>query len=47
MPEPFVAFDARVGRRGILVAAEGEDGLVHLFGVEDLHLDPAPVLDAK
>jgi hypothetical protein len=33
-----VAVDAGVAQRGILVAPEGEHGLVHLLGVE--HLEP-------
>ena len=36
MCEPFVALDARVPQRGILVATEREHRLVHLLGIEDL-----------
>lgn len=35
MGEAGVAIDAGVSKRGVLVTAEGEDGLVHLLGVED------------
>ena len=38
MGQPLVALDAGVAQRSVLVAAEGEDGLVHLLGVE--HLEP-------
>src|SRR3974390_3048130 len=31
-----MALDPRVAQRGIFITAEGEDGLVHLLGVEDL-----------
>src|SRR5690348_13452920 len=34
--EAVMAVDAGVGERRVLVAAEGEDGLVHLLSVEDL-----------
>ena len=34
--EPFMALDARVAQRGILVTPECEYGLIHLFGVEHL-----------
>ena len=39
MGEAWVAVYAGVAEGGVFVAAEGEDGLVHLFGVEDAQLD--------
>ena len=36
--QPFVAFDARIAQRGILIPREREYRLIHLFGVE--HLRP-------
>src|SRR5947209_14965323 len=36
MCEPFVAFDARIPQRGILVATEREHRLVHLLGIKHL-----------
>jgi hypothetical protein len=44
--KPCVAFDARVTQRSVLVLAEGEYGLIHLFGVEhpQLHKQMKPKL---
>jgi hypothetical protein len=36
--EPPVTLDACIAQRGVFVAAEREDGLVHVLGVE--HLEP-------
>jgi hypothetical protein len=48
MRQPRVAVDARVPQRGVFVAAEGKDGLVHLLGVEDPELDEqVEVLDGQ
>lgn len=38
MGEAGVAVYAGVAEGGVFVAAEGEDGLVHLLGVEDAQL---------
>ena len=48
MGQPLVALDAGVAQRGILVAAEGEHGLVHLLGVEHLEAhEQVEVLDRQ
>ena len=37
--QALVALDASVAERGVFVAAEREDSLVHLLGVEHLQAD--------
>ncbi len=39
MGQALVALDSRVAERGVFVATEGEDGLVHLLGIEHLEAD--------
>ena len=39
MSQVLVTLNARVTKRGVFVATEGEDGLVHLLGVEHLEAD--------
>jgi hypothetical protein len=34
MGQALMALDARIAKRGVFVATEGEDGLVHLLGVD-------------
>ena len=39
MSQPFVAVDACVAKRCILIATERKDGLIHSFCVENLQAD--------
>src|SRR4051812_39283103 len=46
--QTVVALDTRVAKRGVFVPAEGENGLVHLLGVEHLEADKqVKVLDRQ